>query len=65
MENTKSNLLREVRKAKETITDKYLRDNLETLKNSANNLLQALSSYPADSLSAFSDIEFIRLLQKN
>ena len=62
MENTKSNLLREVRKAKETITDKYLRDNLETLKNSANNLLQALSSYPADSLSAFSDIEFIRLL---
>ena len=73
MENAKSNLLREVRKAKETITDtlnflnmlsvdQYLRDNLETLKNSANNLFQALSSYPADSLSAFSDIESIRLL---
>ena len=42
--------------------DKYLRDNLETLKNSATNLLQTLSSYQTDSLSAFSDIEFIRLL---
>ena len=72
-ENIKSNLLREVQKAKETITDtlnflkllsvdKYLRDNLETLKNSTANLLQSLFSYPTDGLSAFSDIESIRLL---
>ena len=72
-EHTKSNLLREVKKAKETITDtlsflkmlsvdKYLRDNLETLKNSTTKLLQTISLYSSDGLSAFSDIELIRLL---
>ena len=72
-EHTKSNLLRKVKKAKETITDtlnflkmlpvdRYLSDHLETLKNSMTTLLEALSSYPTNVYSAFSDIELIRLL---
>ena len=72
-EHTKSNLPREVKNAKETITDtlsflkilsvdKYSRDNLETLKNSTTKLLQTISLYSSDGLSAFSDIELIRLL---